>query len=70
MYVSLKDNKMPKRELTNGLRIGITPKILPKLTMVEETLIACYCSHTILVKLIYTPIKGAQHVNMHSKETL
>jgi hypothetical protein len=61
---------MPKLALANGLWIGITPKILPKLTIDEETLIACYRSRTILVKLKYTPIKGAQHVNMHSKETL
>jgi len=61
---------MLKFTLTNGLWIDITSKILPKLTMAEETLIACYSSRTILVKLRYTPIKGAQNVNMHSKEML
>jgi len=45
---------MLKLALANGLWIGITPKILPKLTMVEETLIARYCCRTILVKLRYT----------------
>jgi hypothetical protein len=44
---------MLKLELANGLWIGITPKILPKLMMVEETLIARYCCYTILVKLRY-----------------
>jgi hypothetical protein len=53
-YVSLKINKMPKHALPNGLWIGITPKILPKLTMVEETLIAQYHCHTTLVKLRHT----------------
>ncbi len=53
-YVSLKINKMPKLALANGLWIDITPKILPKLTMVEETLIARYHCHTTLVKLRYT----------------
>jgi hypothetical protein len=41
-YVSLKNNKMPKLTSANGLWIGITPTILPKLTMVKETLITCY----------------------------
>jgi hypothetical protein len=45
---------MPKLALANGLWIGITLKILPKLTMVEETLITHYRCHTILVKLRYT----------------
>jgi hypothetical protein len=53
-YVSLKNNKMPKLALANGLWIGITPKILPKLTMVEKTLIARYYCRTMLVKLRYT----------------
>jgi hypothetical protein len=33
---------MPKLALANGLWIGITLITLPKLTMVEETLIAIY----------------------------
>jgi hypothetical protein len=45
---------MPKLTLANGLWMDITPKILPKLIMVKETLIACYRCHTILVKLKYT----------------
>jgi len=53
-YVSLKNNKIPKLALANGLWIGITPPMLPKSTMVEETLIACYCCCTILIKLRYT----------------
>jgi hypothetical protein len=53
-YVSLKNNKMSKLALANGLWIGITSKILLKLTMVEETLITHYRCHTILVKLRYT----------------
>jgi hypothetical protein len=40
--------------LANGLWIGITPPMLPKLTMVEETLMACYHCFTILIKLRYT----------------
>jgi hypothetical protein len=42
-----------KLALTNGLWIGITPPILPKLTMVKETLIAHFRCHTILVKVRY-----------------
>jgi hypothetical protein len=53
-YISLKNNKMLKLALANGLWIGITPKILPKLTMVGKTLITCYRCCTILVKLRYT----------------
>jgi hypothetical protein len=53
-YVSLKNNKIPKYALTNGLWIGITPLILPKLIMVEETLLTCYWYRTILVKSRYT----------------
>ncbi len=49
----LENNRMLKFALVNGLWIGITPKILPKL-MMEETLMTCYCCHTILVKLKYT----------------
>ncbi len=49
----LENNRMLKLALANGLWIGITPKILPKL-MMEETLMTCYCCHTILVKLKYT----------------
>jgi hypothetical protein len=49
-YVSLKNNKIPKYALANGLWIGITPLILPKLIMVQETLLTCYCYGTILVK--------------------
>jgi hypothetical protein len=33
---------MPKLALANGLWIGIAPIIIPKLIMVEETLIARY----------------------------
>jgi hypothetical protein len=39
----LLNNKMPKLALANGLWIGITPNSLPKLTILEKTLIACYC---------------------------
>jgi hypothetical protein len=46
-------NRMLKLALANGLWIGITLKILPKL-MIEETLMTCYCCRTILVKLGYT----------------
>jgi hypothetical protein len=53
-YVSLKNTKMLKLALANGLWIGITPKILPKLMMVEKTLITRYHCYTILVKLKYT----------------
>jgi hypothetical protein len=53
-YVSLKIYKMPKLALANGLWIGITLKILSRLTMVEETLIIRYHYCTILVKLRYT----------------
>jgi hypothetical protein len=42
-YVCLKNNKMPKLALANGLWIAITPMVLSKLTMVEETLITHYC---------------------------
>jgi hypothetical protein len=45
---------MPKLALANGLWFGITPKILPKLTMVKQTLITRYCCRTTLVKLRYT----------------
>jgi hypothetical protein len=51
-YVSLKNNKMSKLALANGL--WITPKILPKLTMGKKTLITRYHCHTMLVKLRYT----------------
>jgi hypothetical protein len=39
----LLNNKMPKLVLVNGLRIGIIPNSLPKLTIMEEALIAHYC---------------------------
>ncbi len=52
-YISLKNNKMLKLTLANGLWIGIPPKILPKLMMVKKTLITHYHCHTILVKLRY-----------------
>jgi hypothetical protein len=52
-YISSKNNKMLKLALTNGLWIGITPKMLLKLTTVEETLITHYHCCTILVKLRY-----------------
>jgi hypothetical protein len=42
----------------NGLWIGITPPMLPKLTMVKEASIAHFYCHTILVKLRYTNIGG------------
>jgi hypothetical protein len=45
---------MPKLALSNGFWIGITPKISPKLMMVEKTLITCYYCCTILVKMGYT----------------
>jgi len=48
-YISFKNNKMPKLALANGLWIGITSKILLKLTMVEETLITRYRCPTILI---------------------
>jgi excinuclease UvrABC nuclease subunit len=41
-YISIKNNKMPKLALANGLWIGNAPKMLPKMTMVKETLIARY----------------------------
>jgi len=53
-YIFIKINKMPKLTLANGLWIGIAPKMLPKLTMVEETLITRYHCRTILFKLRYT----------------
>jgi hypothetical protein len=46
--------KMLKLALANGLWIGITPNSLPKLTIVEEALIACYCCWIILIKLRYS----------------
>jgi hypothetical protein len=49
-----KNNKIPKLALANGLWITIAPKMLPNLTMVEETLIARYHFWTILFKLRYT----------------
>jgi hypothetical protein len=54
---------MLKLALANGLWIGITPKILPKL-MIEKTLMTCYHCHTILVKLRYTN-KGST-TNQHA----
>jgi hypothetical protein len=45
---------MTKLALANGLWIGITSKILLKLTMVKETLITHYRYCTILVNLSYT----------------
>jgi hypothetical protein len=63
-YVSLKNNKMTKFALVNCLWIGATPKILPKLTMMEETLITCYYCHTILVKLKY--INKASTTSQHA----
>ncbi len=68
LHVFLKSNKIPKLALANGLWIGITPKILPKLTMVEKTLITCYCCRTILIKLRCTN-KGnttCQHLRLIS----
>ncbi len=47
-------NKMPRIALATGLWIGVTPTILPKLTMVEKTLIANYRYWTILFKLRFT----------------
>jgi hypothetical protein len=35
-YVYIENNKIPKFALANGLWIGIAPKMLIKLTMVEE----------------------------------
>jgi hypothetical protein len=49
----LKDNKIPKLALANGLWIGIAAMGLSKLTMVEETLITRYHCHIILAKLRY-----------------
>jgi hypothetical protein len=38
-------NKTPKFSLINGLWIGHTHDLFPKLTPIEESLIACYqCS--------------------------
>ncbi len=50
---SIKNNKMSKLALVDGLWIGIAPITLPKLTMVEETSIARYCCWTTLFKLRY-----------------
>jgi hypothetical protein len=61
------NNKIPKLVLANGLWIGITPPMLPKLIMVEETSMAHYCCCTILIKLRYTN-KGKKHANIHLKE--
>jgi hypothetical protein len=44
-YIPSKLNKMPKLALANGLWIGVPPTMLPKLTMVKETLIAQYHSN-------------------------
>jgi hypothetical protein len=63
-YVCLKNNKMPKLALANGSWIGIAPTVLPKLTMVEETLITRYCCHIIMVKLRYTN-RGNTTSSMH-----
>jgi hypothetical protein len=52
-YVCLKNKKMSKLALVNGLWIGIAPMVLPKLTMVEETLMTHYRCRTIMVKLRY-----------------
>jgi hypothetical protein len=41
-YIFIQINKMPKLTLANGLWIGIAPKMLPNLIMVEETLITRY----------------------------
>jgi hypothetical protein len=41
-HAYLNYNKMPKLAFANGLWIGVAPTMLQKLTMVEETLIACY----------------------------
>jgi hypothetical protein len=46
----VKNKKMPKLPLANGLWIGITQITLPNLTMVEENLIARYCCWKILFK--------------------
>jgi hypothetical protein len=60
----LLNNKMPKLALANGLWIGITPNSLPKLTTIEEALIACYCCQTVLIKLRFSN-KGGKNANMH-----
>ncbi len=52
----IKNNKMPKLALANGLWIGITPITLPQLTIVEEILIVRYHCQTILFKLRYTKV--------------
>jgi hypothetical protein len=45
--------KTPKFSLINGLWIGHTHDLLPKLTPIEESLIARYLCITILIKLRY-----------------
>jgi len=52
---------MPKLTLTNGLWIGIAPKMLPKLTMVEETLITRYHCRTTLSNLVIVHFVGSTH---------
>jgi hypothetical protein len=53
-FNSITQNKLPNFSLTNVLWIGNVKDILPKLTMVEETLIAQYRCRTILIKFRYS----------------
>ncbi|HYP43548.1 MAG TPA: DUF6570 domain-containing protein, partial [Candidatus Nitrosocosmicus sp.] len=51
---SIKQNKIPKFSLANGTWIGCIPSNLPKLTMIEEMLIARYRCRALLIKLRYS----------------
>jgi hypothetical protein len=42
---------LPNFSLIYGMWIGKLPFFLPKLTIVEKTLIVRYCCHAILIKL-------------------
>jgi len=53
-FHSSKHNKLPKFSLANRTWIGCVLSNLPKLTMVEETLIAQYCCRVLLIKLRYS----------------
>ncbi len=53
-HSSVKIGKLPKLLLANGMWIGKVATNLPKLTIIEEALIAKYHCHVILIKLWYT----------------
>jgi hypothetical protein len=50
-HSSVKIGKLPKLLLANGMWIGKVATNLPKLTIIEEALIAKYHCHVILIKL-------------------